>query len=514
MTNCQACAAPISIPQKHQALLEDLKINTPKFCYRCSWKRKMQWQNDYQIYPRTCSATNKNIISIYKSDVPFPVYEREYWFSDEWEAPHLKYDSEKSFFDQYFELFKIAPRPHKSQVNTVNSDYTNLVFESKDCYLTFQAFRSEKLLYCYRSHRLRESMNCFFCSDSELLFEATNCNKCYNLKFSQDCSGCSDSSFLFDCKSCSDCFLCWNLRNKKNCILNKQYTPQEYQKHIQNIDLQKALKLYAENKPNFIKKAAYILSSENCQGDFLVNCNNCEECYFTDGSEDCFANIRATENKDCYDTVVGGLAELSYNLLQPGWIYHSAYASACNHCQEIYFSENCDTCTECIGCIGLRNKKFCILNKSYPEKEYFELKKQILTKLIDEGDEEFFNPSRSPFDYDETLADLYFPKNYQPTEILPSAFISSDQLNESSFNCHTCQKPFNVTEQEISFTKKLQTQIPHDCFRCRIKRLAQNYSQINPQNIPCHACGTETLTNFAGFFDKIYCEDCYLHSID
>ncbi len=50
--------------------------------------------------------------------------------------------------------------------------------------------------------------------------------------FSNDCSNCS---YIDNCQNCQNCFGCVGLKNKKNCILNKQYGPEEYQQLLPQI---------------------------------------------------------------------------------------------------------------------------------------------------------------------------------------------------------------------------------------------------------------------------------------
>ena len=94
------------------------------------------------------------------------------------------------------------------------------------------------------------------------------------------------------------------------------------------------------------------------------------------------------------------------------------------------------------GCVGLRNKEYCILNKQYTKEEYEELVPKIIkqmnempyiskipnakiqmsnqiqnpnVKINNKPREivyrygEFFPPELSPFCYNETIAQEYFP---------------------------------------------------------------------------------------------------------
>ncbi|USN57470.1 MAG: hypothetical protein H6766_03385 [Candidatus Peribacteria bacterium] len=64
----------------------------------------------------------------------------------------------------------------------------------------------------------------------------------------------------------------------------------------------------------------------------------------------------------------------------------------------------------CFGCDGLRNKEYCIFNQQYTKEEYNELAPKIIDHMKQTGERgEFFHPSLSPFGYNETVANEYYP---------------------------------------------------------------------------------------------------------
>ena len=76
--------------------------------------------------------------------------------------------------------------------------------------------------------------NCYDCSlwgqNSELCYEASSVGSdCYDVKFCYRCSkGSQNCEYSFSCYGCSNVFGCSSLRNKQYCILNKQYSKEEY----------------------------------------------------------------------------------------------------------------------------------------------------------------------------------------------------------------------------------------------------------------------------------------------
>ncbi len=511
MKKCKLCGVEFEISPKDKDCVDIHGVSHPQYCRLCSWKRKLSWQNEHRIYKRNCDATGKTMISIYKDNINFPVYEKEFWTEGKWTLPEMDYDKNRPFLEQYFEFSKKVPRPGTNRVSAENSEYAHLIFDSRNCYLSFQVFQSEDLIGCYRAIRLKNSVNSFFCIDSELLYECVNCSRGYNLKFSEDSENCMDSAFLYDCKGCRNCFMSWNLRNKEYYFKNQKLSKEEYEKKIaeydfSSLDDQKRGKNEFENlRKNFIVRGIHQVNCENCYGDYLVGCKGCNEIYFSDGCQDSNNILRGTEDINSFDCVVGGKIEFCYNLLQPGWCYMSAFTNDCNRCKYTYLSEMCTDCNECVGCISLKRGKYCIFNKQYTEEEYNELKKHIFDELSQSASfEDFFEPAKSPFAYEETIADLYFPKTVMKKE--------EEDFGEDK--CVLCGRTSKVTEAEKKIYEKMGLAVPDRCFSCRIMALARPYSVVSIKHSNCANCGKDAVTGVSERnYEKVYCEECYLREV-
>jgi hypothetical protein len=111
MKNCKLCGVEFEISPQDKKYIEVHGISLPQYCRLCSWKRKLSWQNEYQIYKRNCDATGKTMISVYRNNANFPVYEKEFWTEKKWDLPEMDYDKNKPFVEQYFEFSKkfLAP---------------------------------------------------------------------------------------------------------------------------------------------------------------------------------------------------------------------------------------------------------------------------------------------------------------------------------------------------------------------------------------------------------------------
>ena len=234
---------------------------------------------------------------------------------------------------------------------------------------------------------------------------------------------------------------------------------------------------------------------------------------------------------DCAFTGVG--AELVYEYISGGLgNYDVKFSSfAFNSVKNSYYADYCGSASDLIGCIGLRSKKFCILNKQYSEEEYREISSKILdhmktSEFNGAADRvykygEFFPVELSPFAYNETIAQEYFPltkekaadigfKWREPEEreykvdILPEDLADSIQefdeaILEKTIGCshggscnHQCTYRFRLIQDEFQFYKKINLPIPRLCPNCRhYERL----KHVNPLKLWDRRCMCDGSTN-------------------
>jgi hypothetical protein len=228
--------------------------------------------------------------------------------------------------------------------------------------------------------------------------------------------------------------------------------------------------------------------------------------------------------------------------------------------KNVLYSYNCHGCNDCFGCIGLRNKQYCILNKQYSKEEYEELTPRIIDQMntmpyVDQrgrtyGYGEFFPPELSPFAYNETIAQEYFPltkdetmgrgyrwkdpniKEYQVTirsEDLPDNIKDvTDSIVNEVVGCehagrclHQCVGAFKIVPQELQFYKRMNLPLPRLCPNCRhYERLKKR----NPMKLWHRSCMCDRKNHFHGDShctvefetsyapdrpEIVYCESCY-----
>jgi len=228
-------------------------------------------------------------------------------------------------------------------------------------------------------------------------------------------------------------------------------------------------------------------------------------------------------SKDLMDAIgIVTCGELSYELITPGFGSSKIKFSFLGNA-----SENLEYCSQCcsssnlFGCVGLRNKEYCILNKQYTKEEYEALVPKIIDHMnsmpyVDKKGRvykygEFFPPELSPFCYNETIAQEYFPLTKEQaleqgyswkdpeernltieikTEDLPDNIKDvKDDIVGKVIECanaprlkseisHTqfsnCTTAFKIIPQELAFYRKMNLPLPRLCPNCRhYERLKQ-----------------------------------------
>lgn len=112
---------------------------------------------------------------------------------------------------------------------------------SKNCKSCFDVSISRDCKYCFDWLWLNDCIDTYMCASCdektklELTYEWENIINGYNIIFSSTAWDCSNSAYLDNCFHCKDCFWCTWLRHKQYCILNKQYTKEEYEKLVPRI---------------------------------------------------------------------------------------------------------------------------------------------------------------------------------------------------------------------------------------------------------------------------------------
>lgn len=554
MKTCKQCQNNFTVTEEDKQFLRRVSpefdgkkylIPEPKLCPDCRQQRRLTWRNERNLYQRTCDLCQKKMLSIYRKDNPFPVYCLDCWWSDKWDPKKYgkEFDFNRPFFEQFKELHNLVPRMMVQQLQNENSEYTNHVSHLKNCYLLFSADFNKDCYYGVWIENCQNSIDNLIINKCQLAHEAIFSNNIFNSTFVIHCSQCSDCAFLLDCRNCSHCFMCYGLRSKQYYIANTQYSKEEYLEKINSLPLS-SYKNYENFKKHYlemIKNALYLFMwrngrIEDSTGDFLTDVKNCQECYEVMGGRDCKCvqgGYQITDAHDC--SYVHG--ELGYENCE---CFPMPMKSAFNinsyNGNDLFY---CDMCMNnnlyLLGCVCLKKSKYCILNKQYSPEEYSELASKIIVHMQKTGEYgEFFSSSLSPFYYNETNAQDFFPltkekalsKNYkwlekEQKDYQPQTYEIPDDINDTTEDilnyvlaCKQCGKNYKIISQEYKLLKRLQLPIPRLCFECRHGNRSKFRKERKLYSGKCYKCKKNIQTNYSPErTEKICCENCYMQEV-
>ena len=113
MKTCRQCNTGFKITDSDRQFYERMQVPEPKLCPICRQRRRLMCGDQINLYKRKCDGTGEEIISAYHPDSPFKVYKQAYWYGDKWDALTFgrEFDFGRPFFEQWYELAKIIPRP-------------------------------------------------------------------------------------------------------------------------------------------------------------------------------------------------------------------------------------------------------------------------------------------------------------------------------------------------------------------------------------------------------------------
>ncbi|MDD2870798.1 MAG: hypothetical protein PHS49_02310 [Candidatus Gracilibacteria bacterium] len=560
LKQCKHCDTRFEITDKDSEFYEKVSpvfagkkynIPSPTLCPECRQQRRLSFRNERNLYKRKCDFSDKLIFSFYPQNVEFPVYDRDIWHSDKWDATTygIDFDFGKSFFEQFLLLRNSVPHFSKSVLNGENCDYSNNFSNCKNCYLCFNGGEGEDCYYSINFKDVKNCVDCYQTNFSENCYGCIDCQNCNKVFFGQDSSNCFDSYFIKNCVGCQNCFGCKNLTNKSYCIENKQYSKEDYFLKLSEIIKNTSFENLKVKFSNFFlslpEKSFHGLNNENCIGDYINNSKNVNK------SND----IVSCENiKYC-----ANIKENSKNLMDVdlfGWILNNCYESGvigdsgnkllfCFDCWEnvdnLLYCMNCvENSKNCFASVGIRAKEYCILNKQYTKEEYEILVPKIIEHMKKTGEwGEFFPSSISPFGYNETVAQEYFPLTKEEAEkkgfnwsnydapfpkvekvikasMLPENIkdIPDDILNwaiESELESTEGFSPlYRIIGQELEFYRKHNLPIPK---RHPDQRHIDRMKLRNPRKLydrKCDKCGVDMKTTYSPEKPEIvYCQTCY-----
>lgn len=128
--------------------------------------------------------------------------------------------------------------PHRaSYIFNCENSTGDFLSDNKNVHSSFLTISTENGKYSYTSgyftKNIYDGMNAG--GESDILYEAQHAHYIYHSAFLLDVDHSQDVYLSELCDSCKFCFACIGLRNKSYCILNRQYTKEQYEELVPKI---------------------------------------------------------------------------------------------------------------------------------------------------------------------------------------------------------------------------------------------------------------------------------------
>jgi hypothetical protein len=140
------------------------------------------------------------------------------------------FESKEKVLREFEDFNKTTIRKYLNIVNSPNSTGDNII-NCKNSFLCFGVKSTENVRYLWDVMKYKDSMDAYSGGrDSELIYDCTATAGSYNCYFCVRASDSSDIFYSFRVRSCKNTFGCTGLANKEYCILNQQYSKENYEK--------------------------------------------------------------------------------------------------------------------------------------------------------------------------------------------------------------------------------------------------------------------------------------------
>jgi hypothetical protein len=268
--------------------------------------------------------------------------------------------------------------------------------------------------------------------------------------------------------------------------MNQQYTKEEYEARKEEF----LTKTETEKKRmkgvcfmESMHRAVHLTGSEDATGDYLTRCKHCSDAFNAMECQDCVRVWDAVQSVDCMDGNELGYCELCYELIEAfpeSRMVHFSFFTA--HTHDMLYCDHCYNSSNLFGCVGIKRKQYCILNKQYSKEEYDTLASQIIAHMSKTKEwGEFFPMELSPFGYNETVANDYFPIDESTAQasglqwhteaevhqqylgasasIPQSIHDVSDDVCQKILQCAETGKLYKIIPQELKFYRDMKLPI-------------------------------------------------------
>ena len=476
---CRQCNSKFVVTDEDRLFLNKISpefdgnkyiLPSPTLCPECRMRHLFSFRSEWKLYNRKCDLTGKDMVSFFSPNSPFRVCHSSEWVGGKWDGLDFgrEFDFSRGFFEQFKELLFVVPQIHLSNYNNENSDYAHNALQTKDCYLIQDVAWCERSYYGNLYIKTKEVMDCYWAHSCERCYEVFYGIDCYNCYWSDNIKNCRDVYWSRDCVGCKDCFGCANLNNKQYYVFNQPVGRAEFEKkrdeylfatRNDKADMEEHIvKMWGESP----RRYAQNFSGENCSGDYISNAQKVKSSYFIDECQEVSYSNRVLMAKMYSDAIVSGVGEVAYMSSDVGEGNNIMFSKDCfTNASNIFYSVMCYSSHDVFGCVGLRQKEYCIFNEQYSKEEYEKLVGKIIEHMQATGEwGEYFPPELALVAYNESSANDYYPLSKE--EALKFGY----RWQEESFDIQYDGPWYEPIEDIRKYNPKLNSEAEGEINKC------------------------------------------------
>lgn len=223
-TNCADCDHILKCTLCYECL-------NSRECWNCSCLQDCAncLDCDYGYYLKDCQNCI-GCVGLRKKK--FCIFNEQY--SEEEFSSKKKSLTREQIEGNYEKLKRKTPRVFAIQLNCENCTGES-VFNSRNIHYGFDINNCEDCCYVEEVKNIKNSADISFLEHSELCYECSSNHILYDCNFCFMCLASSNIEYCEQVFNSKNCFGCIGLNHKEYCILNKQYSREEYEKQVAEI---------------------------------------------------------------------------------------------------------------------------------------------------------------------------------------------------------------------------------------------------------------------------------------
>ena len=348
--------------------------------------------------------------------------------------PGIAIDSQTPFLQQLQTFFATSPKMALMDYGrNENAAFADTVYGAKNVYMSISVGdNSQDVLYSNmifgNCTKVINSM--LVTSFSENVYYSQVVNGGYNIFYSKYIYNSKDIRFSDNLIGCTHCMFCSELENQSYCIHNVSYPQEEYlQKKHELLQDKSAYFWYLQALSNKALPRLAVESSWNA----ISFSERVQNAYFVSRVKEgrnIFCGDGTPISERLYDVVDIAKVDDAYGRMGVGQDSSHMYCgSNASTCHNVFYSYFMDTCSYCLGCIGLKNKSYHIFNKEYSKEEWQRLVDEIFTRMEQEGTLGTFFPWwMCPFYFNDTASYL-IDKSFTKEEVTQLGYLWRETNN-------------------------------------------------------------------------------------